>query len=190
MRAICVCDFGRGYGKIAPELRDSPSRTGSNVDKLVNDMTITKEPINQEDAKLVALAKTDIAFGPRYIDGDEGVFEQSTSDVEKFFALEGIPTSRVPQAKWYMDVVEKSASIPCVLPMIIISSACLLQNPALVEMILTVVSNYINHHFANFMGGEKKVTLKIIKGNTKITYEGTPDGLKEIKPILEATDDG
>jgi len=152
-------------------------------------MTITKEPIDQAEAELVALAKTDIAFGPRYIDGDDGVFERSTTDVEKFFAMEGIQTSRVPHSKEYMEVLEKSAYLPCILPMIIIIGACLSQNPALVEAVITVVSNYIKDYFAQSMGSEKKVKCKIVTGCTKIVYEGPPEEFKEIKSILEAIKD-
>lgn len=164
-------------------------RADNDIDKLVNDMTITKEPVNQEEAKLVALAKTDIAFGPRYLTGDEGVFERSTSDLEKFFAIQGIPTSRVPDTSEDIVILERSAVLPCVLPVIIISGACLLQNPALVEAVMTVLSNYIKDHFAGSMGGAKNVKCKIVTGDTKIFYDGSPEGFKEIKSILEKIKD-
>lgn len=77
-----------------------------------------------------------------------------------------------------------------VAPTLFISSALIVENQAYVSVALNVVSNYATDFFKG-MAGEKSVSMDIVvetseeKEYRKISYEGPPEGIKDLDSVVE-----
>jgi len=79
-------------------------------------------------------------------------------------------------------------------PLIFFTSAVIAQNPYLIDISIGVISNYLTDWFKGLMDGEKEVSLDVVvetkSGSyTKIRYEGSPEGLKELPKIIRSMHD-
>ena len=78
-------------------------------------------------------------------------------------------------------------------PTLFISANIIFQNPEYVTIALDTIANYITDLFRGY-GGGRKVKLDIVveqskkKTCKKISYEGPPDGLRNIAEIIKATE--
>lgn len=100
------------------------------------------------------------------------------------------------------DIVERAARPPYisnhsydwVAPTLFVSLALLSQNPHFVAVALSTIANYLTDFFR---GGASKKTIKmnivveraVSRSCKKVTYEGPPEGLKEIAEIVRSASD-
>lgn len=105
-------------------------------------------------------------------------------------------TANVP----YGDIVGRNERLPYIqnnafewiAPTLFISAALLAENPAGISVALSVIANYATDFFKG-MTGDKNIKLDVVveKSNSKtckkVSYEGPPDGLKDLASIIEAT---
>ncbi len=100
------------------------------------------------------------------------------------------------------DIVERAARPPYisnhsydwVAPTLFISAALLSQSPHLVSVALSAIANYLTDFFKGDTA-EKSIKMNIVIERAinhsckKVSYEGPPEGLKELAEIIRSTSD-
>ncbi len=100
------------------------------------------------------------------------------------------------------DIVERAARPPYLqnndnewmAPTLFISGLIMSESPHLVAIALGAIANYLTDFFRG-LTGEKSVKMNIVVENPidrsckKVTYEGPPEGLKELPEIIRSTTD-
>ena len=142
--------------------------------------------------ELNCILPSTLSFLPENFDevkiSDEFIYADSITDIKKIFRLNKIPTEfvndKVPKyrakrnADWFG-------------PAFFIGFSILTENDQLITIALNVLSNYITDLFKGSFTA-KKAKLDIIieisknKEFRKITYEGSPEGLKDLDKVIKS----
>jgi hypothetical protein len=117
-------------------------------------------------------------------------FRQSSevSTVKTLLRAAGVPYSEIIERNRRPPYVHNN-SFEWIAPTIFISAAFLSQNVNTVSLALGVLANYITDFFKG-MGKDTAVKLDIIVETTKtksckrITYEGSPEGLRDVAIVI------
>lgn len=133
-----------------------------------------------------------LAFFPENIEDAEQsenfVFTESILDLDKIFKQDNIDVSVLGTNA---ELYRCRKSVDIYLPAIFFSLAIIAQNPAIVSVSLNVLSNYVYDLCrGSIEKGTAKVDLYIEtkeKGVLKkISYSGSPEGLKNLDKIIKA----
>lgn len=120
-------------------------------------------------------------------DTSKFIYSETTSDLKKIFKNSNQSVSYITNEKPLLRV-RKSAD--WFGPAIFISFSTLVQNTELINISLNLISNYLYDFFKGSVS-EKNVKLDIIVESkkkaeyTKIEYEGSVEGLKDLENIIK-----
>jgi len=136
-----------------------------------------------------------IAFLPRGFEKansvNELVYESETPTIRSLLRQEGIPVSRLEKDKINF---KEEQSIAFIAPILFITSQLITQNPALLDVIVGVVSNYVYDVIKGTRRNDKVKLEYVVETTTgqykKLTYEGTAEGMKEIPKTIKEIHDG
>lgn len=115
------------------------------------------------------------------------------STVKTLLRSERLPHDEIVDRKDRPPYVQNH-SFDWIAPTLFVSAALISENPSAVSIALNVIGNYATDFFKG-MSGEKMVKMDIVveksKGKSckKISYEGSPSGLKDIADIIRSTSD-
>jgi hypothetical protein len=118
----------------------------------------------------------------------EFIYTDNTLTVKKLFNTNNLPSATLDNDP---SNYRQRRSIDWYAPTIFIGFSLLSENSTLVSVALNVLSNYISDFFKGSFGS-KKVKLDIIvevtpkKTYKRISYEGNPEGLKNLEEIIKS----
>jgi len=134
-------------------------------------------PINFEEAKI----------------NDDLVFEDSVLTLRKLWRKAGIAETRIEKEGKQISYEQKK-SLDVILPTVFISFSLLSQNPTLVTLALSIISNYVTDFFKGMIG-ERKIMIDIVveqdeeKKSKRIRYEGNAEGLTTLAQVIKELKD-
>lgn len=134
-------------------------------------------PINFEEAKI----------------NDDLVFEDSVLTLRKLWRKAGIAETRIEKEGKQISYEQKK-SLDAILPTVFISFSLLSQNPTLVTLALSIISNYVTDFFKGMIG-KRKIMIDIVveqdeeKKSKRIRYEGNAEGLTTLAQIIKELKD-
>lgn len=138
------------------------------------------------------LVPTQLALLPSNLEtakqSDELFFASSAATIRKLLKQSGIvetpiesPTKKLPELQ--------QNDFSLVLPALFVGYSLWSQNPALLNVALSVVGNYATDFFKG-IAGQRKVRLDIViersrgKEFKRIRFEGSPDELKDLPKVI------
>jgi hypothetical protein len=150
--------------------------------------------VNKKLAELECNIPTRLAFLPFNLENvenkEELVHENSVKALRTLFRnnnIEETPIEKVGDKFYY----RQQNAFEWLVPTIFVSYSVLSENPNLLSLGLSVIANYATDIFKGIVG-DKSVKLNIIvedekkQKHTKIEYQGSPEGMKEITNILKS----
>lgn len=121
---------------------------------------------------------------------DEFRFNGEVSTVTKVLKSAGIPIARLATPEREQAFVH-NRSHDWVLPLIFISAELLKQNPDMISAALDAVKDYVSDFFKG-VTGKRNIKAELViedrreKKYKKFTYEGSPEGLKELSKSIKS----
>jgi len=119
---------------------------------------------------------------------DEFIFADNAITIRKVFQKNNVSIDMLQNDN---TAFRQRCSIDWYAPMIFIGYSLLSDNSNLVSVGLSVLSNYITDFFKGSFG-RKNVKIEIVVESTPkkefkcISYEGSPEGLKELEMVIKA----
>ena len=159
---------------------------------LVKMENIVEDYINLNDRieELDCLTPTSICFLPENIESAKSrsdfIYTDNTLTVKKLFRKNNLNSETLSEATLF----GKKKSADWIAPTLFIGYSFLSENQVMISLALNVISNYLTDFFKGSFG-EKKVKLEIVVETTamktykKITYEGNPDGIRELGDLIK-----
>jgi hypothetical protein len=121
------------------------------------------------------------------------VYAAGTDTVKKLLVQKGLPVVKLEQdGQEYPHTVQHA--FEWIGPVILFTAAAVSQDPAIVSVALSVISNYLTDWFRGEPKENRRVSLKIVKetkdGDYKtVEYSGPIEGLHEVGEIVDRLDD-
>ena len=163
------------------------------------ELTIKVDDIPQLNEKIKSLGfdlPTGLAFLPRNIISAKAkadlVNAETTSTVRVLFKKAGLVET--PLAKEEKIPELALASFDWVGPTIFLASTLITQNPQIVDVLISVLSDYLTNFFKGIAKEQRRAELDIVtqtkSGSYKdIHYDGDVEGLKELPKIIRSLHD-
>jgi hypothetical protein len=113
--------------------------------------------------------------------------------VKTLLRLANLPQSEIVAQEQRPPYIQNNA-LEWIVPTLFITAGLVSEHPEMVSVALSVIANYAADFFKG-LGGEKSIKLDIVversssKRSRKISYQGSPDGLKDLAAIIEAAKD-
>lgn len=124
---------------------------------------------------------------PELIENEQSIYSSSSLSFYKY-AKNQIHLRFIREP----DILLEQRSIEWLGPTLLITTTALTQNPELVSITLSIISNYITDFFKGRKDPDIKFSILIQKSKTKfkkIDYEGDKEGLEEIEKIIQQLKD-
>ncbi|PKP46197.1 MAG: hypothetical protein CVT94_15510 [Bacteroidetes bacterium HGW-Bacteroidetes-11] len=142
--------------------------------------------------ELNCILPNSLTFLPENFDevksSNEFIYADSITDIKKIFRLKNIQTEFVNNS---LPRYRAKRNADWFGPAFFISFSILTENDQLITLALNILSNYITDLFKGSFTA-KKAKLEIIveitknKEFRKITYEGNPEGLKDLDKVIKS----
>lgn len=166
----------------------------SKIQLLTMDYKIEDIEIEDRLAELKLTLPARLTFFPENfetVETQEGfIFSESVIDLNKVFRKNNIPADNLGSAPLKLRTRKYADWFG---PTLFFSLTMLSENPTVVSLSLNVLSNYVTDFFKGSFG-EKKARLEIYvetkrkKKIKKISYTGSPEGIRELEKIIKDLD--
>lgn len=153
--------------------------------------------VKEKAAELGCNIPTSFTFLPRNFSDarlkEELIHEDTSATIRVLLREKGIvETPLEKEDENYLVAIEQG--LQWIGPIIYFTSACLIQNPHLVDISLNVISNYLYDAFKRVGELGRKVQMSIVTetksgDHKKIIYQGPVSGMKELSKIIRSVHD-
>jgi hypothetical protein len=153
--------------------------------------------VSQKLADLACRHPTGLALLPANFESATSIAEfrqvSEAATVKTLFRNARLPYDDIVGRDQRPPYIQNNA-LEWVAPTIFVSAALLSENQHCISVALSVIANYATDFFKG-MSGEKKLKIDVIVEKTKtrtckkISYEGSPEGLKGLADVIRAVSD-